>query len=47
LMNHNFKNLRSLAQFFLWKWIVSIWDIQQIEDMEEFKDFLTKKVDLI
>jgi len=47
LMNHNFKNLKSLAQFFLWKWIVSIWDIQQIEDMEEFKDFLTKKVDLI
>jgi len=46
LMNKKFKNLRWIAQFLLWKWIISKNDLK-FKIPEEFKGFLTKKIENI
>ena len=44
LMNKNFKNLRWIAQFFLWKWLITKEDLK-FDNPENFKDFLTKSIE--
>ncbi len=46
LMNKNFKNLRWIAQFLLWKQIISKQELK-FENPKNFKEFLTKKIEKI